>query len=89
MAYQAPICCGNNLTADISIAARISANGKPAMRSLQVFSFTAKYLFCKLFKRRYSHETDDKGRIVKGDDSFLPNSLNPKILLGNKKLQSI
>lgn len=69
MKYQAPKCCGNNLTvfADVSIATHISADGKPAMRSPQVFDFTVEYLFCHICKSRYKPEIDDNGRILKGE----------------------
>lgn len=69
MAYEAPKCCDANLSvfADVDLATRVSADGKPSMRSPQVFSFVPRYLFCQRCKSHYGATLDDRGRVVRGD----------------------
>lgn len=67
--YKAPKCCGANLSvfADINIAARVTADGKPSMKTPTIFGFIPKFLFCQRCKASYKVSLDDEGRIVKGD----------------------
>jgi hypothetical protein len=69
LAYEVPTCCGANLTlfADVNLAARVASNGKPSMRTPQIFSFAPKWLFCIRCKASYEASLDDKGRAVKGE----------------------
>lgn len=71
MAYEAPKCCGANLQvfADVDLAARVTSDGKPSMRTPTVFGFMPKSLFCQRCKTRYKVSLDDQGRVVKGSVS--------------------
>lgn len=66
MAYEAPRCCGANLRvfASVYMSSRVTANGKPSMRSPSVFDIVPQYLFCIRCETRYEAELDSKGRIV-------------------------